>query len=221
MKVEQQANAPATWKAAILIIEDDADQVLLYSKVLRPYRLLTAANGTEALRIIRDEIPDVIILDQILAAGEKGTDFLPILKTELAHVPVVIVSGTLDIKGQIKALQGPNSAHYVIEKPVDVDELKAVLSQAIDECGLAETVRSLRSLERAEMLKTNEPERQFTERLGRHQEFLKLLRHTSAPANISALARQLKVSRRTIARDLQDLIARGQLDPNICSEHSD
>lgn len=220
MKVEQQANTPSTWKAAILIIEDDPDQVLLYSKALRPYRLLTAANGTEALRIIHDEIPDVIILDQILAAGEKGTDLLPILKTELAHVPVVIVSGTLDIKGQIKALQGPKSAHYVIDKPVDVDELKAVLSQAIDECGLAETVRSLRSLERAEMLKTNEPERQFTERLGRHQELLKLLRHGHEPTNISALARQLKVSRRTISRDLQDLIARGQLDPNTCPDQS-
>ena len=221
MKVEPQANAPSTWKAAILIIEDDPDQVLLYSKALRPYRLLTAASGTEALRIIHDEIPDVIILDQILAAGEKGTDLLPVLKTELAHVPVVIVSGTLDIKGQIKALQGPKSAHYVIEKPVDVDELKAVLSQAIDECGLAETVRSLRSLERAEMLRTNEPERQFTERLGRHQELLKLLRHGNEPANISALARQLKVSRRTISRDLQDLIARGQLDPKTCPEHSE
>jgi len=221
MKVEQQTNVPATWKAAILIIEDDADQVLLYSKVLRSYRLLTAASGTEALRIIHDEIPDVIILDHILAAGEKGTDLLPILKTELAHVPVVIVSGTLDIKGQIKALQGPRAAHYVIEKPVDVDELKSVLNQAIDECGMAETVRSLRSLERAEMLKTNEPERQFTERLGRHQELLKLLRHGNEPANISALARQLKVSRRTISRDLQDLIARGQLDPNTCPEHGD
>lgn len=221
MNAERTTNTPVTWAAAILIIEDDPDQVLLYSKVLRAYRLLTAATGTEALRLIREEIPDVIILDHILAAGEKGTDLLPILKTELAHVPVVIVSGTLDIKGQIKALQGPRAAHYVIEKPVDVDELKSVLNQAIDECGMAETVRSLRSLERAEMLRTNEPERQFTERLGRHQELLKLLRHGNEPANISALARQLKVSRRTISRDLQDLIARGHLDPNTCPEHSE
>ena len=221
MNADRQASTPPTWAAAVLIVEDDPDQVRLYSKALRQYRLLTATNGTEALRIVRDEIPDVIILDHILSAGEKGTDFLPILKTELAHVPVVIVSGTLDIKSQIKALQGPNAAHYVIEKPVDVDELQTVLSQAIDECGLAQTVRVLRSLERAEMLKTNEPERQFTERLGRHQELLKLLRHSHEPANISALARQLKVSRRTVSRDLQDLITRGQLDPALSPEHGD
>jgi DNA-binding NtrC family response regulator len=213
-----KAAPTAPWKATVLIIEDDADQVHLYSKALAGFRLLTAINGSAALQIAREEIPDVIILDHILAAGEKGTDFLPVLKTELAHVPVVMISGTLDIKGQLKALQGPYSAHYVIEKPVDVDELLRVVNQAIDECGMAEAVRSLRSLERAELLRSNEPERQFTERLGRQQEILKRLRHASGKANVSHLARDLKASRRTISRDLQELIARGQLDPGVYPE---
>jgi DNA-binding NtrC family response regulator len=210
-----KATPTTPWKATVLIVEDDADQVHLYSKALAGYHLLTAINGTEALEIVREEIPDVIILDHILAAGQKGMDLLPVLKTELAHVPVVIISGTLDIKGQLKALQGPYSAHYVIEKPVDVDELLKVIGQAIEECGMAEAVRSLRSLERAELLRTNEPERQFTERLGRQQELLNRLRHPTGKANISHLARDLKVSRRTISRDLQELIARGQIDPSI------
>jgi DNA-binding NtrC family response regulator len=209
-----KAATTAPWKATVLIVEDDADQVHLYSKALTGFRLLTAVNGTEALKLVREEIPDVILLDHILAAGEKGTDFLPVLKTELAHVPIVIISGTLDIKGQLKALQGPYSAHYVIEKPVDVDELLKVVGQAIEECGMAEAVRSLRSLERAELLRTNEPERQFTERLGRQQEILKRLRQSPGKANVSHLARDLKASRRTISRDLQELIARGQLDPS-------
>jgi DNA-binding NtrC family response regulator len=218
VEVPVKAAATAPWKATVLIVEDDADQVHLYSKALAGFRLLTAINGTEALKLLREEIPDVILLDHILAAGEKGTDFLPLLKTELAHVPVVIISGTLDIKGQLKALQGPYSAHYVIEKPVDVDELLKVVNQAIEECGMAEAVRSLRSLERAELLRTNEPERQFTERLGRQQEILKRLRQSPGKANVSYLARDLKASRRTISRDLQELIARGQLDPSAYPE---
>lgn len=213
-----KTTATIPWKATVLIVEDDSDQVHLYSKALVGYRLLTAVSGSEALNIAREEIPDVIILDHILAAGEKGTNFLPILKTDLAHVPIVIISGTLDIQSQLKALQGPYSAHYVIEKPVDVDELTAVISQAIEECGLAEAVRSLRSLERAEVLRTNEPGRQFTERLGRQQELLHRLRRSAGKANISQLARGLKASRRTISRDLQELIARGQLDPGIYPE---
>ncbi len=210
-----KAMTTVPWKATVLIVEDDEDQVHLYSKALAGYRLISAGTGTGALKLIQEEIPDVIILDHILASGEKGTDFLPVLKTELAHVPIVIISGTLDIKSQLKALQGPNSAHYAIEKPVDVDELLKVVGEAIEECGMAETVRSLRSLERAELLRTNEPERQFTERLGRQQELLHRLRQSSGKANVSHLARDLKASRRTISRDLQELIARGQLDPNV------
>jgi len=49
----------------------------------------------------------------VLAGGELGSEFLPRLKTIAAHVPVIIVSGTLDIQGKLEALQGPLSAHYV------------------------------------------------------------------------------------------------------------
>lgn len=203
----------------ILVIEDDEDQVLLYRKALREYRLTCVPNVTEALRAIADEIPDVIILDHVLSAGERGTDFLPRLKTDLAHVPIVLITGTLDIQGQLKALQGPYSAHYLIEKPVDIAELRRVTAEAIEQCGLAETVRAIHSLERAEMIRTSEPERQFAERLARHNEILLRLRNApAAKANVSQLARELKVSRRTIARDLQDLIARGQLDPAFHAE---
>jgi DNA-binding NtrC family response regulator len=198
--------------ADILIIEDEPQQLRLYSKALRGYRLTCVANGTAALAELEKHVPDVIILDHILADGELGTDFLPRLKDAAAHVPVIVVSGTLDIQGRLNALQGPRAAHYVIEKPVDIDELEATVKTALDECGLAETVRSLRSLERAEKIEDNEPERRFTERLARQTELLKRLRGTSERPNISRLAAEFRVARKTIIRDLQDLIHRGQLD---------
>jgi DNA-binding NtrC family response regulator len=201
------------WRATLLIIEDDPDQVLLYAKALRRYRLRTVGSGGEALQYIHQEIPDLVILDHILAAGEKGTDLLPILRTDLAHVPVIVISGTLDLPAQLRALQGPYSAQYVIEKPVDIDELLTTVERALEDCGMAETVRALKSLERAEMIKTSEPERQFTERLARQLELLKRLRKSGEEPNISQLAREHKVSRRTIARDLRDLVNRGQLAP--------
>ena len=171
--------------------------------------------------MLQEEIPDVIILDNVLAGAERGTDFLPELKRQAGHVPVLLVTGTLDIQGQLRALQGPDSAHYLVEKPVDLDELRGVVKKALDECGLAETVRSIRSLERAEMIRTSEPERQFAERLSRQHELLKRLRnHVTDRANVSALAREFRVSRRTIARDLQDLITRGQINPAVFSEEA-
>lgn len=209
----------ATAKIAdILIIEDEPQQLRLYSKALRGYRLTCVANGTAALAELEKHVPDLIILDHILADGELGTDFLPRLKDAAAHVPIIVISGTLDIKGRLDALQGPRAAHYVIEKPVDLDELEATVKTAIDECGMAETVRSLRSLERAEKIEDNEPERRFTERLARQAELLKRLRGTSERPNISRLANEFKVARKTIIRDLQDLIQRGQLDASTYPE---
>src|SRR5687768_11379738 len=126
--------------ASILVIEDDPQQVRIYAKALKDYALTFVSNGTTALDRLQDGFPDVILLDHILANGERGTDFLPKLKQAAAHVPVIVVSGTLDIKGQIKALQGPHSAHYVIEKPVSLKELRSTVEIAITECGMGETV---------------------------------------------------------------------------------
>jgi DNA-binding NtrC family response regulator len=201
--------------ANILIVEDDPQQIRLYSKALRGFRLTCVANGTAALAELARNVPDLIILDHVLADGELGTVVLPRLKDVAAHVPVIIVSGTLDIRGRLDALQGPRAAHYFVEKPVDIDELEATVNTALNECGLAETVRSLLSLERAEKIEKNEPERRFTERLARQAELLKRLRGADTRPNISHLADEFAVSRKTIIRDLHDLIQRGQLDKAV------
>jgi DNA-binding NtrC family response regulator len=204
--------------AAILIVEDDPQQIRLYSKALRGYRVTCVATATAALGAMTERTPDLIILDHILAGGERGTDFLPRFKEIAAHVPVIVISGTLDIQGQLKALQGARAAHYVIEKPVDLDELEKTVEIALTECGMAETIRELKSLERAEQIEDNEPERRFVERLSRQHELLKRLRVASDKPNISALAREFNVARKTIHRDLHDLVQRGQLEAAVYPE---
>jgi DNA-binding NtrC family response regulator len=204
--------------ASILIVEDDPRQVWFYSRVLRGYRLTCVPDATTALAEIERKIPDLIILDHVLANGELGLKFLPRLKALAAHVPVIVVSGTLDVPGQLKAVQGPRAAHYVIEKPVDLNELERAVEIALTECGFAEMVSMLESLERAEGKEASVPEHQFTERLARQHKLLVQLRETSAKPNITHLAGQYRVARKTIIRDLQDLIRRGQLNPEIYPE---
>src|SRR5262249_60586660 len=113
-------------------------------------------------------------------------------------------------------LQGPDSAHYLLEKPVRAAELTAVVEKALNQCGLGETVRALQSLERAEKIESNEPERRFTERLARQHQIVNQLRHSFERPNVSALARQFNVDRKTIRRDLCDLVQRGQLEARVC-----
>jgi DNA-binding NtrC family response regulator len=204
--------------ASILIVEDDPKHLKLYGKALRGYRLTCVSTGSAALTAIAETRPDLIILDNILDAREKGLEFLPQLKAVAAHVPVIMISGTLQIREKLAALQGPRSAHYILEKPVDIDELDRTVETALTECGMGETIRALQSLERAEKIESSEPDRRFTERLARQHELIKRLRSTSERPNISGLAREFNVSRKTIIRDLQDLIQRGQLPEEIYPE---
>jgi DNA-binding NtrC family response regulator len=204
--------------ASILIVEDDPKQLKLYGKALRGYRLTCVSTGHAALAAIAETRPDLIILDNVLDEGEKGLDFLPKLKNVAAHVPVIMISGTLQIREKLAALQGPRSAHYILEKPVDLDELDRTVEIALTECGLGETIAALQSLERAEKIESSEPDRRFTDRLARQHQIIQLLRGASDRPNISSLSRDFNVSRKTIIRDLQDLIRRGQLPEEIYPE---
>ncbi|MHB8519711.1 MAG: response regulator [Limisphaerales bacterium] len=211
----------STPTASILIVEDEPKQLRHYARTLKRYRLTCVPTGTAALAALTKQIPDLIILDHILAGGELGTDFLPQLKAAAAHVPIIVISGTLDIQGQLAALQGPHAARYVLEKPVDLDELDSMVETALTNGGLGEIVRLLRSLEKAEKIESNEPERRFTERLARQHELLERVRKSGELPNISSLAREFNVDRKTIRRDLHDLIQRGQLDPAVYPQWND
>jgi DNA-binding NtrC family response regulator len=204
--------------ASILVVEDDPQQVRLYAQALAGFRVTFVATGTAALAAVEQRLPDLIILDHVLQSGERGLDFLPRFKAVAAHVPVIVVSGTLDVRAQIAALSGPGSAHYVIEKPVDVEELLRTVRHSLDECGLAETVAELRSLEQAERIESGDRERLFTERLARQMELIRRFRGAASRPNISQLAEEFRVDRKTIRRDLHDLVARGQLPASVRPE---
>lgn len=202
-------------KASLLIIEDEPEQLRLYAQALAGYRLTCVSTASAGLTWLAAHMPDVILLDHVLAQGELGLEALPRLKQAAAHVPVIVISGTLAVTEQLKALQGPGSAHYVLEKPVGLRELRDTVQRALDDCGFGEMVRSLQSLERAEMINTGERERIFTERLVRQHDLLKRLRGTAEKPNLTALAADYHVDRRTIRRDLHDLVQRRQLPPIV------
>jgi CheY-like chemotaxis protein len=209
---------PTLNTASILIVEDDPRQLGLYAKALRDYQLTTASSAAEALLRLAVALPDLIILDHILEGSERGLDFLPRLKTVAIHVPVIVISGSLNVKQQLAALSGPRAAHYALEKPVDIDELERTVEIALTECGMGEIVTWLQALERMDKVDGDEPDRRFTERLARQHTMLQALRLSGERPNISALARQYHVSRKTILRDVRELIHRGQLDPAVYPE---
>ena len=202
----------------IMIIEDDDLQYEIYEEALGKYRLTRATSGTDALKKIPGDPPAVVILDHVLDQGELGLNFLPEFKQLLPHVPIIIVSGALEVRQQMSALQGPRRAHYCLPKPVDVHDLKRTIAVAIEECGDTEVVRQFEALERSRRVDAAELLSRSTDRLSRQNRIIEIVGKSAARPNVSALAREFKVARRTIIRDLQELIRRGQLKPEVYPE---
>jgi DNA-binding NtrC family response regulator len=202
----------------ILIVEDDDLQYEIYEEALAKYKLVRVKNGSEALAQIRRDPPHLLVLDHVLSEGELGLDFLPEFKELLPHVPVIIVSGALEVRQQMAALQGPRRAHYCLPKPVDVHALRRTVETALHECGETEVVRQFEALERSHRVDAQELFSRSTDRLARQNHIVESLGKSKERPNISALAREFKVARRTIIRDLQELIRRGQLKPEVYPE---
>jgi len=202
----------------ILVIEDDDLQYEIYEDALQKYRLVRVTTGSEALVCVAAERPDVLILDHVLDKGQLGLDFLPELKELIPFVPIIVVSGALDIEQQLKALQGPRRAHYCLTKPVDIKELKRTVESALNECGEREVVQQFEALERSHRIDALDLFSRSSDRLIRQTQIRERLAKSHERPNISALAREFGVARRTVIRDLQELIRRGQLAAEVYPE---
>jgi DNA-binding NtrC family response regulator len=204
--------------ATLLIIEDDDLQYEIYEEALSKFNLVRVTTGTAALAKLPTVRPDALILDHVLDKGELGLDFLPQFRELLPFVPIIVVSGALEVHQQLQALQGPRRAHYCLTKPVDIRALKRTVETALKECGEKEVVRQFEALERSHRTDALDLFSRSSDRLSRQNHIREAIGKSKERPNISALARQHGVARRTIIRDLQELIRRGQLKPEVYPE---
>jgi two-component system, cell cycle response regulator len=108
----------------ILLIEDDADtrQLLKIRLESQGYETAFAADAVTALRVAREERPDLILLDMGLPGGD-GTVVMERLKTfpALAHIPVIVVSAREPATTEARAAEA--GARAYLQKPIDMDAL--------------------------------------------------------------------------------------------------
>jgi DNA-binding response OmpR family regulator len=120
-------------KKHILIVDDDPDQRLGLHIRLKANNFSTsfAADAMTSIVEARKHVPDLIILDLGLPAGD-GFVVMDRLKniTQLASVPVVVVSARSVEPNRERALQAGAKAY--LRKPVDNDELLAVIHLALE-----------------------------------------------------------------------------------------
>ena len=104
----------------IAIIDDDIHIGNMLEELLRGngYDVLRAYSGTEALLLLSQNKPDLILLDLMLP-GLSGEEVLH----QIRGVPVIVVSAKVDVQDKVKLLL--DGASDYITKPFDTAELLA------------------------------------------------------------------------------------------------
>jgi len=118
-------------KAKILLVDDDIDFVESIKIVLesKPYEVIVALEGDEALRKAREEEPDLILLDIIMPVKDGFTAAEQLKKDpQLSKIPTVMLTSFSARRGEtaIPVSRGLTlDVEDYIEKPVSPEELLA------------------------------------------------------------------------------------------------
>lgn len=138
---------PSTHRPRVLIVDDNATNVELISVQLKPfgYEIIKAYGGEEALELIKQNAPDIILLD-LMMPRISGYEVCRILKSDPAThlIPVVIVTALRELDDKIKAIE--LGADDFLMKPYNklelVSRVKSLLrvKQLYDELDSCESI---------------------------------------------------------------------------------
>ncbi len=117
----------------ILIVDDDADLRGALAAILTPlFSVLTASSGAEALAVIKEERPRLVLLD-VAMPGLSGLEVLAAAKAADPALIVVMLTSQQDIELAAKALN--LGATEYVTKPFDADYIRAEISRLTGTAG--------------------------------------------------------------------------------------
>ena len=108
----------------ILVVDDDPDFVEIMRTILesRGYRVLTAANGQQALAKVKSEHPDLMLLDIMMSSVLDGLDVSEQLAQDpdARYMPVIMISSIAE------------TAHADLFPTEEMPHMDAWLSKPVD-----------------------------------------------------------------------------------------
>lgn len=119
-------------KLRILVVDDSAVSLAIVEQKLKDmYEVITVNSGTRALRYLKNEKPDLILLD-IKMEGKDGIQTLKELRTmeNGANVPVIMLTSKND-KGSLIETAKLGIYDYLL-KPFDTQDLHSRIRRALE-----------------------------------------------------------------------------------------
>jgi DNA-binding response OmpR family regulator len=115
----------------ILLVDDDkaicAEMSIFLSK--KGYDVIVANNGRDAVELFKKRKPIVVLTDYKMPVM-NGIDLLKKVKSINSDIHVILMSGVADLKTTVLAMKA--NAFDFLKKPVNLEELHAAITTAID-----------------------------------------------------------------------------------------
>jgi two-component system, response regulator PdtaR len=120
-------------KKKVLIVEDDKLLALVEERLVERlgFQVVgTAVTGEEAIILVQENSPDIILMDISLKGDMDGIDAVEIIREDYS-TPVIYLSGNSD-KFNYERAKKTNFIDYLV-KPVTADDLVGPLKKAVSE----------------------------------------------------------------------------------------
>ncbi len=114
----------------ILVVDDEASQRELLGGFVATlgYEVREADSGEAALELIQQSTPNMILLD-VRLPGINGIETLARIRETAPDLPVLLVTAFADLRQAVAAMK--SGADDYLSKPVDLDELRAAVSDVL------------------------------------------------------------------------------------------
>jgi signal transduction histidine kinase/DNA-binding response OmpR family regulator/ligand-binding sensor domain-containing protein len=117
----------------ILIVDDNKEIVWMVAELMHDkYDIIKAYNAQEALDILDNELPELIVADLMMPGELDGSDLVKRLKDNrfTTHIPVIIVSAKNSMEDQIAGLE--SGADFYLTKPFNLSYLRTTIEKLIE-----------------------------------------------------------------------------------------
>jgi len=130
--------------AAILIVEDEQAHAEAIQEGLGRlgHRVTAVHDGASAIARVQAQQFDIVVTDLRLGTGPDGLAVLNAVMTHSPGTKVILITAHSSVQTCRTALQ--QGAFDYIEKPIDLDELRAVVSRAAEDTVQRRTISELR-----------------------------------------------------------------------------
>ncbi len=155
--VNEQAAGAAAKKGRILVVDDEfGPRESLRFLFKNDYEITSADNVDDGIRMLREQAPDVVILD-IKMPGKNGIDGLQEMRQVDPCVSIVMLTGFGSLRTAQLAMR--YGANEYVRKPFDTHEMRTIVEQRIERSRLekrraaaAEELRDLNERMRGELV---------------------------------------------------------------------